>query len=339
MMDKIIRSMFRGSFKTKVYLWSILVLGLVAFGLLVAAAALAIPQMAAGAAGLGLVCFVTTQSVSVNRLEKDAKQKKKQKELADVPSEEMSPKERERAKARFLSSLNEKQVKKMLHHYHVTPSHKKIMIDTFVARKLVQVPAYAWRTNETLHFLVLEGHANEFEIPLSDIKGIYLDKKVTADAENDYAFFRFSNYIAKLFAPYLPEYTQATSEGNLIYQKDLYYIEPGIYVTNTSVSNLMELLPRVPFLLDDEVCRSDRFDEYFKEIYRASVLCKTGVISLEEYKEQILRTLDSLLKAPVTTKEFVDSMRYMARYHLITNEQAMEYTQKYRAIHQQGAKQ
>lgn len=349
MFDKIVRSMFHGSLKTKLFLWFILILSLAAFGLLVTAVALQLPQLGLGAAALGLVSLVTSQSVSIETLEKKKSGKKKassksrdkhdtahsgKKKKTEEPEEEESDdaKEKERAKARFLASLNEKQVKKILKEHKVNQTHVKIMIDSFAKRRLSQVPAFAWRTDDCLHFLVLEGHANEFEIPLDGIQGIYLEKDVTADAEKDYAAFQYGNYIAKLFSPYLPEYSERNEGGELIYTKNLFYIEPGVYITNASMANLMQILPKVPFLVDDQICRSDRFDEYFKEIYRYSILCKSRVISLEEYREQIGKTLDALLKAPISGSEFVHSLRNMGRYRLITGEHVMEYSQKYKEI-------
>ncbi|MCH5267524.1 MAG: hypothetical protein J1E62_04185 [Lachnospiraceae bacterium] len=331
MFDKLVRSMFYGSLKTKLFLWSVLVMGLVAFGLLVAAVALQMPQLGVGAALLGLFTFVTSQSVSVQTLERDKKSGKK-KTSSEHGEDSRDPKERERAKARFLASLNEKQMKKILKEHKVTQTHVKIMIDSYEKRRLSQVPSFAWRTDDFLHFLVLEGHANEFEIPLNAIQGIYMEKNVTADAEKDYASFRYENYIAKMFSPLLPDYAERSVDGELVYQKDLFYIEPGVYITNKSMANLMQILPRVPFLVDDQVCRSDRFDEFFKEIYRYSILCKAGVFSLEEYKEKIHKTLDALLKAPISGREFVQSLRNMSQYRLITNEYVMEYTQKYREL-------
>lgn len=348
MFDKIVRSMFHGSVKTKLFLWTVLILALAAFGLLVTAFALQIPQLGFGAVALGFVSFVTSQSVSIDTLEKKKKNKQKKtkkpaqkhggkhsdkKKDEEEPDEgNMDAKEKERAKARFLASLNEKQMKKILKDHKVNQMHVKIMIDSFAKRRLSQVPAFAWRTDDCLHFLVLEGHANEFEIPLDGIQGIYLEKDVTADAQKDYAAFQYGNYIAKLFAPYLPEYSERNEGGELIYKKNLFYIEPGVYVTNASMANLMQILPKVPFLVDDQICRSDRFDEYFKEIYRYSILCKSHVISLEQYREQIGNTLDALLHAPISGSEFVHSMRNMSRYRLITGDHVIEYSQKYKEM-------
>lgn len=331
MVDKLIRSMFYGSAKTKAFLWGILGFGLLAFGMLVVAIALGIPQLGLGAALLGFATFVASQSVSVETLEKKRKTKNQKagKSTAHVKSER-DPKSRERAKARYLASLSARDVKKLLKEHKVKQAHVKVMIDFYEERRLKQVPAFAWRTDKHLHFLVLEGHANEFEIPLEEIKGIFFKKDVEAVPDQDYGPIKYETFIAKMFAPFLPEYHEYSKEGEISYRKNLFWIKPGIYFTNSSVANLMSILPKIPFLLDDSICRSDRVDEYFKELYRYSILCKNMVLSREDYKKQVNKTLDTLLDAPVSAKRFVAMLQNMAHYRLIEQEDVTRYIQKYR---------
>lgn len=350
MWDKLIRSMFQGNTKTKFFLWTIFILGLAAVAMLVFAVALGLPYLGMGGVALGFLSFITSQSVSIDTLEKKKHHRKKPKKTGDrlnAPKTKKSgekeaqeedagdPKSKERAKARYLASLNQKSVKKILKEHKVVQQHVKIMIDSYAERKLKQVPAFAWRTEDQLHVLVLEGHANEFEIPLEEIKGIYYEKNVEADPEKDYAPFQYETFIAKLFSPFLPEYHEHTNEGEMTYQKNLFRVGQDIYITNTSMSNIMSILPRVPFLIDDSVCRSERFDEYFKELYRYSILCKNQVITLEGYRNQIEKTLESLLSAPISAREFVQTMHAMARYHLIDRDNVTKYSQKYRALKQE----
>lgn len=351
MWDKVIRSMFQGSTKTKIFLWSVLVLGLAAVALLVIAIALGFPYLGMGGIALGFVSFVVSQSVSIDTLEKEKKyhkkkkgkqpnqvhsQKGKQSDKEEQPEdEEGNSRSKERQKARFLASLNEKAVKKILREHKVVQMHVKIMIDSYAQRRLKQVPAFAWRTDKHLHFLVLEGRANEFEIPLEEIKGIYYEKDAEADPEKDYAPFRYETFIAKYFADYLPEYHEYSNDGEISYRKNLFRVGQDVCITNSSMANMMSILPHVPFLIDDNVCRSGRFDEYFKELYRYSVLCKNQVISLEEYKNQIEKTLESLLTAPITARDYVQTMHSMARYHLIDRDNVTKYSQKYRSLKMQ----
>lgn len=131
-----------------------------------------------------------------------------------------------------------------------------------------------------------------------DIKGILLVKNVPADPQKDYAFYKYNSFIGKMFRPFLPAYREKNNQGNLEFTKNTFRIDPGIYLTNTSVANLQSvLLPDVAFLVDDKVTSSTYFNEYFKEVYRNSILCKNGIINLEGYKrksrDHIRRIVDS----------------------------------------------
>lgn len=353
MLEKILNSMLHGNTKTKIFLWSVFILGVSAVFLLMAGIILGLPYLGLGGVLVGLAGLILSQSVSLNDLSRAKKGKKKkspkQKEVQQAeaaPEEqkkeekeeepvtkEKTRKEREREKTQYLSSLNAKKLKKIMKEHKVNQVHVKVMIDSYPAKKIEQAPAFMWRTDKMLHFMILTGRAEEFEVPLGDIQGILLVKNVPADKDKDYQLFKYSSFISKMFQPYLPEYSEGTKDGQLEIRKNTFRIEPGIYLTNSSVANLRKvLLPGVAFLVDDQVIASTRFNEYFKELYRYSLLCKNMVINLDEYREQIKKTLDALLDAPISGSEFVNTIYDLNKYRLITKNDVVHYTQKYREL-------
>jgi hypothetical protein len=354
MLEKIINSMLHGNFKTKVFLWSVCLLGIGAIILLLAGIVLSMPALIMGGVVVGLLGLIVSQSVSLNDLTREKKSKTKKsrdkagkesgvhgsssdgsnaEEEEEDGSGSKSRKQKEKEKSQFLSSFDDKKVKKLLKNHKVNQIHVKVMIDSYPAKKIEQAPAFMWRTDTMLHFLIMTGKAEEFEVPLSDIQGILLVKNVPADPDSDYAFFQYSSFMSKMFQPYLPEYFEGTKEGHLNVTKNTFRIEPGIYLTNSSVANLRSvLLPGVAFLVDDSVMAADRFNEYFKELYRSSLLCKNLVITLDEYREQIQKTLDALLDAPISGTEFVNTIYDLNKYRLITKNDVVLYTQKYREL-------
>lgn len=175
----------------------------------------------------------------------------------------------------------------------------------------------------------MDQSAKEFQIPFNDIQGIYYDKNVTADPDRDYVPFQYSGFMSKIYKPYLPEYKENTKDGQMIYMKNLFTIHPGISFTNTSMKGIFSILTRAPFLVDDAINTSDRFDEYFKDIYRYGILCKNNIYSLEEYRHKLESVLEELLAAPITREEFFRTLNAMNHYHLITQDYVMKYTQKY----------
>jgi hypothetical protein len=365
MLQKIANSLVHGNFRTKLFLWSVIALGTAALILLAAALALGMPALGAGAAGFGFVGLVTSQSVSLKDLEKPHKKKTskpKVKEPADgskgqssdsSKEQENGSKERndrlkkeqeigrqksnrykkEQEKTKFLHSVDAKTMKKNMKKHKVNQIHVKVMVDSYPEKQIEQSPAVVWRTDTMLHFMIMSAQVEEFEVPLMDIKGILLVKNVPADPQKDYAFYKYNSFIGKMFRPFLPAYREKNNQGNLEFTKNTFRIDPGIYLTNTSVANLQSvLLPDVAFLVDDKVTSSTYFNEYFKEVYRNSILCKNGIINLEGYKEKVEITLDALLTAPISGEEFVQTLRELKKYHLITQQYVTEYTQKYRTI-------
>lgn len=352
MLEKILNSMIHGNTKTKLFLWSVAIMGISAVLLILVGIIIGFPYLIMGGAGVGLAGLITSQAVSLKDLQRPRKAKSsKEKKKSDAPENDLEAppkskkegeeagednktrKEREREKSRYLAGMDSKKLKKLMKQHKVNQIHVKVMIDSYPAKKIEQAPAFMWRTDTMLHFLVLTGKAEEYKVPLEDIKGFLLVKNVTADAEKDYMPFHYSSLISKMFQPFLPEYFESTKDGKLEIKKNTFRIEPGIYLTNTSVANLRKvLLPGVAFLVDDKVIASDRFNEYFKELYRSSLLCKNQIISLDEYKEQITKTLDALLDAPISGKEFVNTIYDLNKYRLITKNEVVLYTQKYREL-------
>lgn len=316
MMQKIINTMFYGSRKAKIFLWSVFVMILATVLMGVLAAVMGSTVFLMGAVSCGVAAFIISQSVSLQELER--KEKKSH-----------SGKEKNKEKARYLASMNEKKMKRVLKEHKVRQSHIFVMIDSYPKRKISQTPAVMWRTDTRLRLLVLDGGAREIEIPLQDIKGILYQKNIPADPQEDYPSFQYANFMSKLYKPFLPTYHEMTQEGKIRYFKNVFTIEPGISFTNTSMAGVMKILNKLPLLVNDAVNMSKYFDEYFKEVYRYSILCKNGIISLEEYRQKMEQVLETLLTAPITGEEFIKSLRDMSRYHLITSEYVARYTQIY----------
>ena len=318
----------------------------------VMAAALGSFTFGTGAFVCGLAAFVTSQSASLTEMERRDKQEKlkKEKELKEKTKEQSGrgdsaekseeeedngekdvwySKEKEKAKMQYLSSINAKKLKNLAKEHKVKQKHVFAMVDMYPAEKIRQAPAIVWRTDTHLHLLIMDESAKEFQIPFNDIQGIYYDKNVKADPDRDYVPFQYSGFMSKIYKPYLPEYKENTKDGQMIYVKNLFTIHPGISFTNTSMKGIFSILTRAPFLVDDAINTSDRFDEYFKDIYRYGILCKNNIYSLEEYRQKLESVLEELLAAPITREEFFRTLNAMNHYHLITQEYVMKYTQRY----------
>ena len=250
-------------------------------------------------------------------------------EEAEEKEEEKKQKEQEKEKLQYLSSFNARKFKKLVKEHQVKQKHVFAMVDSYPAEKIQQAPAIVWRTDHYLHLLIMDRSAREFKIPFNDIKGVHYHKNMPADPEQDYLAFQYSGFMTGVYKPYLPEYKQNTKNGHIVYVKNLFTIHPGISFTNTSMKGIFSILTRAPFLVDDAVNTSGRFDEYFKDIYRYGILCKNNVYTLEEYRQKMESVLEELVEAPVTRDQFFRTLNAMNNYHLITQEYVTKYTQKY----------
>lgn len=335
--------MFYGSAKARVFLWSIVIMGLAAVLFGVLAAVLGSFAFGTGVFVCALAAFVTSQSASLTEIERnDRKQRQKQssegagtsravqqEQANDGEDEEKVRKEQEKEKLQYLSSFNARKLKKLAKEHQVKQKHVFAMVDSYPAEKIQQAPAIVWRTDHYLHLLIMDRSAREFKIPFNDIKGVYYHKNMPADPEQDYLAFQYSGFMTGVYKPYLPEYKQNTKNGQIVYVKNLFTIHPGISFTNTSMKGIFSILTRTPFLVDDAVNTSRRFDEYFKDIYRYGILCKNNVYTLEEYRQKMESVLEELVEAPVTRDQFFQTLNAMNNYHLITQEYVTKYTQKY----------
>lgn len=350
MIEKIIYSMFHGNMKTKLFLWSVVVLAVGALFLLMTAIVLGIPYLGMGGIGMGMVSLIVSQSVSLNTLQRQTKPKveKKQNSEHSLPGEkktdnseedlqentEEGRRKKNRQKAQYYASFDSKKMKKTLKEHKVNQIHVKVMIDSFPKKNIEQCPAFLWRTDTMLHFLVLEEKAYEFEVPLADIKNILYVKNIPVNTKKDYLPYRYSNFLTKMFQQYLPEYHEGTNGGKLTVTKNTFRIEPGIYFTNSCIGEVRKvLLSEVAFVVDDQVTASKRFNEYFKELYRESILCKNQVINIEQYKQSVEKTLNAFLDAPVDANEFASTLYDLHKYHLITREYVVRYSQEYKEKH------
>lgn len=343
MMQKIINTLFYGSTKAKLFLWSLLGLILLTVLLAVFAAVLGSGVFGAGAAACGVAAFITSQSVSLQELERKEKKKKEkaEREAAEATGKlqkkmeesgdwnSLGARERSRIKSQYLASMTEKKLKREMKDHQVRQNHIFAMVDSYPEEQVYQTPAVVWRTDHHLHVLVLEGRAHEIQVPLDKIQGILYQKGVAADPEKDYPTFRYASFVSKMYAKYLPEYQEVSQDGEIGFVKNVFSVYPGIVFTNTSMAGVLRVLPKLPLLVDDPVNQSAHFDEYFKEIYRYSILCRNNIYTLDEYRKKMEETLNQLLQAPISSAEFSKTLRDLNRYHLITSEYVTKYTQLY----------
>ena len=150
-----------GVCQDKTFLWAMILLGIASVALFIAAWILQLPVFALAALVLLVVAFATVNSVTINT----QKAQKSNKDTYDEGKKRIRHRNGSEPRQDIWYRFNRKDVKKILRQHKVTQSHQKLMIDSYQERKLEQVPAFAWRTDKTLHFLVLEGMQMNLRFP------------------------------------------------------------------------------------------------------------------------------------------------------------------------------
>lgn len=330
-MHKIWNSLQFGSTKTKVFLWAVILLSIVSLGMLCFGVVLGqLPVVAAGFIA-GMVTLIVSQSVSLESLEMKGKKGKTKTDTAesrkkDVRGTADSGKEdgenglEDQEDAEALNEMDDKVIKMLLKKYKVTKDHKLVIVDKCDVVRKRQCPAYIWVSKGLFHVLMIGKEPKEVAYDITQLKEIRYEKNVTAHPGKDYQAVQQSVFISKLFGEYLPSYNDKQVGTKLVFTKNLYVIKDDIRFTNTSAKNLLAVL-NLPFVVDDTVTRSQRYHEYFKKLYRISILCRDKVYTMDEYKMQaelllVKMSQDDAIAYSVLRQTLGDMMRL----HLITRD-------------------
>ena len=101
MLEKILNSMLHGNTRTKIFLWSVFILGVSAVFLLMAGIIFGVPYLGMGGVLVGFAGLILSQSVSLKDLNRGKKAKKqktpKEKEKARESSDKKEKKEKEQS--------------------------------------------------------------------------------------------------------------------------------------------------------------------------------------------------------------------------------------------------
>lgn len=361
-MRKIWNTLLYGDRRTKVYLWSIVLLIIAAvascvffvvtlniwwiFGILgglIAAAVVGssvkfreVDSAENGETVLAGALPAANQP-GINRLEKNepaAGQGEKDSVTERITedrraSEETEPEESEdealEENEKFLKSLHKKQVKKLFFKYKVKRVHYPILIEECESRRLRECPAYAWVNKGSLQILALSSKTRAFSIPLSKVHTLLAERAARANPKEEYAAVKEAKYIAKVFQPLIPSYyIMADENGRRTYRKNRYVLGEDLVVTDRSARALMELT-QAGFVLPEDEKMEKAYGTYATEAYKLKFLCQDGVILPEEYKVKIRILLQQMVEAGISDYEFSKNLSLMVKKQLITEEYAKYY--------------
>ena len=309
MLKKIKNTLLYGDSKTKQYLMIIfasliatVVLGV--FAVLQMSPLLFLLTICAVGVDIVLVQSVTLTEASLKGKQKGiAEEKSKrttEKQAKDKPKdEEKQEKEEQQKSSTEKGQLDDKKLQSIFVKYKVRKEHYPVMVDICKSEKIYQCPGYVWVQGGYFYLLLLEKEVRCLKRPVKQLTTLYVQQGVPAKPMIDYAFLQEKSLISKVFDSYAPNYYQKGIES----VKNLYILDKDLCFTANSVPNLIRIL-QLTVVLEDKKMESDRYSEYYKEIYKKKVLWLDGIYSIEEYKEEIKEILTRLSRADISEETF-----------------------------------
>ena len=306
-MRKIWNTLLYGERKTKMYLWGIIGAIMVSVASCVCFLISFVIWWLAGILGGLIVAAILGLTVRFKETEE--------------PLEEVT----EESTQEFLQNLDKRQVKALLYKYKAKKVHYPILIEECRSRGISRCPAYIWRSKNCLQVLALSAQPFVFDIPLSQLSVICVERAVRGNPKEEYEYIKDAKYIAKVFQSLIPSYYIMEDEnGRRTYRKNSYLAGEDILITNLSVRAWMELT-QAGFSMPEENKMERAYGTYAAEAYKLKFLCQDGVFLPEEYKVKIRVLLQQMVEAEISEYEFSKNLSYMVKKQLITDEYAKYY--------------
>ena len=217
-----------------------------------------------------------------------------------------------------------KKIRKTLRKYKVKRDHKLAIVDRCEKYNIYQTPAYIWTEGNDFHMLLIENEPRHIVLSRMKLGRITYLKKQPVNTQTDYEAFNVKSILTDLFRPYLPDYNQSSDSSDLNYYKNLYGIGQGIFFTNTSAKQLVDIFG---FDLDveDKVTSSKRVNIFFKDVYKANIMVRDNVLDANGYADRISTILEDMASSSISYNEFKDTLNLMIKNKFITKEFGMHF--------------
>ena len=260
-------------------------------------------------------------------LSEDAGEKKKKKSKKEKKKEEQEAKEQEAREQEdeeefgenAMASMTTEKLKRLLVRYKVKQEHVPVVIDLCIPERVRQAPGFAWVDGGMLKILLIERKPRMLERPVSTLQVMEVERGIAVKASGEYVELRENDVMKKAFTAYLPRYQKKEIGGRTVLLKNLYVLDEDIKFTSTSVNELKKLFSFRIELADRRLQEMD-LSPYYKEVFVKSFLWRDGILTLQEYKTEVERILDSLAEPAVPYGEFETTLSSMINSGLLPAE-------------------
>ena len=216
-------------------------------------------------------------------------------------------------------SVTEEKLRRLLVRYKVKQEHVPVVIDLCIPEHIRQLPGFAWTEEGFLKILLVDKKPRMLERPLSALQVMTVERGITVKASNEYVELRESSVLKKAFTDYLPRYQKKEVNGRTMVVKNLYVLDEDIKFTSNSVNELKKLFSfriEVP----DRRLQMEGISPYYKEVFVKSFLWRDGILTLEEYRQEVERVLTDLASPHISYGEFETTLSAMISSGLLPAE-------------------
>ena len=250
---------------------------------------------------------------------KKSKKERKKEEQEAKEREEREKEDEEEFGDNALASMTTEKLRRLLIRYKVKQEHVPVVIDLCIPERVRQAPGFAWVEDGLLKILLIDRKARLLERPLSKLQVMVVERGIAVKASNEYVELRESEVMKKAFTPYLPRYQKKEIGGRTVLLKNLYVLDEDIKFTSTSVNELKKLFPFRIEIEDRRLADMD-LSPHYKKVFVDSFLWRDGILTLQEFKAQVEKVIDSLADPSVPYGEFELTVSAMINSGLLPTE-------------------
>lgn len=226
-MRKYIRGMFYGSSKTKLYLWTIVVvlaISIGCFGAALLGAGLNFVYIAFGGSVFAIaysqlgVFKDVNKEIKKGNMGHDAKEKIQEKDnIRNTVNKKK--KQEEIVSDNEYNQYTEENIKKYLFAYKVKKQSFLAIIDSSEKYHIKNCPAYVWGDKKYLYFLLLEKKVRTIAIPRTETAVLHYEKGAMVTDLEEYKKLKESFFLGSLFRKFIPEYYRTMVNGFSTFKK------------------------------------------------------------------------------------------------------------------------
>lgn len=330
--------MFYGSSKTKLYLWTIVIVSVISigcFGAAIFGAGLNFVYIAFGGSIFAIaysqlgVFRDVNKEIKKGNVSHNVKRKVQDKDnVHDAANINKKKKLEEIVSDNEYNQYTEENIKKYLVAYKVKKQSFLVIIDSSEKYHIKNCPAYVWADKKYLYFLLLEKKVRTIAIPRTETAVLRYEKGAMVTDLEEYKKLKESFFLGSLFRRFIPEYYRTMVNGFSTFKKNLFIVALDVKVSAPSVRGIMKIT-NCRLELDDSQLDRKRFSGYFEEAYKINLLLREEVYDAEEYKIKIKEILTGLAEHEEQIDVFRNTLSSMLQYRLISSEYA-EYYMNYR---------